>query len=382
MNEEPDTLEINMTIADIVDDHILVCDAEGKIIFSNKSLQAHLGYTATELKQKKFLDMVADISFNKAKSFIAAVGEVHSKTEDFLLNGKHGIVKLHLKFVRRDELIYIFGNEKYIEYEALKKKLDREIANAIKIHRRTLPDSLPKADSISFASLYIPAEELGGDLYDVFKVDNGLLDDFFEQYVCFVADVSGHGLDSAMLSIFVKDTIKSYFKLKHIPGQVLSPQEIMHFFVEQYMKEMFPDDYLVCIFLVVFDLKTKELTYCSAGFQIPPLLVSDKTGIMELDCGGLPVSTGLDIKFLQYENHSIQLSPGMTLLATSDGMPEQISGGEMYYARLRKLFSEIYNETPHNIIQGVEGDFKDFLKYHQINDDITLVVVQIGDTIE
>ncbi len=378
MEESIDVVKINETIADIVDDHILVCNLEEKIVFSNKAMRAYLGFDDLELKQKSFLDIIDDMHSNRAQFFINSVSDKPSSWEEFLFNGKHGVLKLHLKFFRQNNLIYIYGNEKYVEYERIRIKLDVEIANAIKIHKRSLPESLPDTENISFASLYIPAEELGGDLFDVFKVDNGLLNDYFEQYVCFIADVSGHGLDSAMLSIFVKDTIRSFFRLKHIPGQVLSPKEIMDFFVEQYIKEGYPDEYLVCLFLVVFDLKTNELTYCNAGFHKCPLLVRDKENIIELDNGGMPISAAIDPDWLVYEDYSLHLSSGMTLFIMSDGLPEQRSNHEFYEDRLKKLVTEIYCLKPADIVQKIHEDVIDFLRHDKINDDITLVVVNLS----
>lgn len=382
MDDSFDILKINETIAHMIDDHILVCNSEGKIIFSNRSMQSYLGYTDIELKQKSFLDIIADIHINKAESFIKSVSEKPSDWKEILFNGKQGMTKLHIKLFQKNNLVYIYGNEKYVELERIQKKLDIEIANAIKIHKRSLPESLPNTDNISFASLYIPAQELGGDLFDVFKVDNGLLNDYFEQYVCFVADVSGHGLDSAMLAIFVKDTIRSYFRLKHIPGQVLSPKEIMHFFVEQYIKEGYPIEYLVCIFLVAFDLKTNELTYCNAGFHMCPVLVRDKENMIELNKGGFPISTAIDTDLYKYEDHSLHLSPEMTLFIMSDGLPEQRSNDEFYEDRLKNLFTEVYNLKPAHIVQKIHEDFNEFLKYEKINDDITLVVVKLSKNIE
>ena len=241
--------------------------------------------------------------------------------------------------------------------------------------------SLPDTEHISFASLYIPAEELGGDLFDAFKVDNGLLNDYFEQYVCFIADVSGHGLDSAMLALFVKDTIRSFFRLKHIPGQLLSPKEIMDFFIEQYLKEGYPEEYLVCLIITVFDFKTRELTYCNAGFHICPLLVMDEKNIIELNNAGLPISTAFHDNLMKYEDSSLPLIPTMTLLLMSDGLPEQRSENEFYEDRLRKLIPEIYSLKPANMIQRIHEDFTDFLKHEKIKDDITLVVVKLSETL-
>ncbi len=382
MEDSSDILKINETIADMIDDHILVSDQEGKIIFSNKSMRSYLGYTDTELKQKRFLDIIADVHANKAKSFIKSISENPSDWEELLFNGKNHMIKLHIKLFRKNNHMYIYGNEKYAELEIIQKKLDIEIANAIRIHKRSLPESLPNAENISFSSLYIPAQELGGDLFDVFKVDNGLLNDYFEQYVCFIADVSGHGLDSAMLAIFVKDTIRSYFRLKYIPGQVLSPKEIMNFFVEQYIKEGYPVEFLVCIFLVALDFKTNELTYCNAGFHMCPVLVRDKENVIELNNGGLPVTTAIDADLYKYEDYSMHLSPEMTLFIMSDGLPEQRSNSEFYEDRLKKLFKEVYSFKPDEIVQKIQEDFNDFLRCEKINDDITLVVVKLSEKLK
>ncbi len=372
-----DTTKINETIVGMIDDRILVCNAGGQIVFSNKAMQSYLGYTGSELQGKNFLDILEDIQAGKAKALLNNLSEEPTGWAEFLLHGRHHVLKLHLKFFRKDNLIYIYGNEKYVEYERIRKKFDIEITNAVKIHKRSLPESLPDTPNISFSSLYIPAEELGGDLFDAFKVENGLLDDYFEQYVCFIADVSGHGLDSAMLAIFVKDTIRSFFRLKHVPGQLLSPKEIMHFFIEQYLKEGYPDEYLVCLFIAVFDLKTKELTYCNAGLHTCPLLAGNGDDIVELNRAGLPISAAIGADLLIYEDSSLPLFTGMTLFIMSDGLPEQRSNNEFYEDRLKGLLGEIYCMDPPHIIRRIQEDFTDFLRYEKIKDDITLVVVKL-----
>lgn len=377
MKKSLDLAEIFATIADMIDDHILVCSGEGQIVFSNQSMQSYLEYDDSELKRKGFFDIIADMHIEKAKCLMENAMEEPAGWEELLFRGKRDITKLHIKFLRKNQLIYIYGNEKHAEYDRLRKKLDVEIANAFKIHKRSLPASLPEAENISFHSLYLPAEELGGDLFDAFKVDNGLLNDYFDQYVCFVADVSGHGLDSAMLAIFVKDTIRSFFRLKHIPGQVLSPKEIMHFFIEEYMKEGYPGEYLVCLFMIVLDLKTNELTYCNAGLHTCPILVRDENNITELSNAGLPISTALNAGLLKYEDTSLPLSPAMTMFIMSDGLSEQRSENEYYEDRLKKLFAEIYCQQPAAIVRKVHEDFTEFIRHEKIKDDVTLVVVKL-----
>lgn len=377
MDKHVKSAEIYETITAIIDEHVLVCNREGKILFSNQAARDSLGYSDVELEEINILDLIADIHRNRAKSILETATSQPSPWEELLFYGRQDMVRLHVKLFEKGNLIYLFGNEKSAEYDRIKKKLDTEITNAVKIHKRSLPVSLPESEKISFASLYIPAEELGGDLFDVFKVDNGLLDDYFEQYVCFVADVSGHGLDSAMLAIFVKDTIRSYFRLKHIPGQVLSPKEIMLFFIEQYRKEGYPEEYLVCLIIAVFDLKTKELTYCNAGLHISPLLVTQEERMTELGKAGFPITTALSADLFEYEDTTYPLLPTLTLFFMSDGLPEQRSGNEFYGERLKKLFPEIHRLNPSEMIHRIEADFTDFVGCEKVRDDITLVVAKL-----
>lgn len=378
MEDDFERLNIEKTIIDTIEDHFIVCKLDGTIVFSNKALQRYLGYEENQLFMKNFIDIIADTHKDKAKRLIVNSTEKTSDYEDFLFESKFGVTKLNLKTFIKDDLLYIYGNEKYIEYDRIRQKLNIEIGNAIKIHKQSLPEELPNREDISFASLYIPAEELGGDLYDVFKVDNGLLDDYYDQYVSFIADVSGHGLDSAMLAIFVKDTIKSYFNHKHSSGQILSPKDIMNFFVKEYIKEGYPTEYLVCIFLVVIDLKTNELTYCNAGFHMPPILVHDKDNIIQLDKGGFPVTTALDLRLYNYKDNTIKLSDDMTLFLMSDGLAEQRSKNEIYENRLIDMCSKIYNLQPSQIVEEIHRDFIGFLDYNDIDDDITLVVAKLS----
>lgn len=375
MGEEGKALEILETISHIIDDHILVCNLDGKILYSNSSMDRYLG--DNELKGKLFIDLIDKSNMAKGQSFINGASREPSSWKEFLFKGKRESIKLHIKIFKKNNLLYLYGNEKYMEYEVMKKRADMELVNAIKIHKRSLPDSLPRNKGISFDSIYIPAQKLGGDLFDVFKVDNGLLNDYFEQYVSFVADVSGHGLDSAMLAIFVKDTIDSYFRLKHTPGQVLSPKEIINFFLDRYIEEGYPMEYLVCLFFVVFDLKTMELTYCNAGFHMCPILVVDEDNIIELHQGGMPVSTAISPKLYKFKDHTIDLSPEMTLFIMSDGLPEQRAKSGFYEERLKKLIPKIHRKSPENIVDDIRHDFDEFLGDESISDDITLVVAQL-----
>lgn len=378
MKGSVDIEKITETVSDMIEEHILVCTPDGTIIFSNRAMHSHLGYEKTELLEQNFLGIIEKTYIDKAKYFMNEARETPSEGKNFLFAGKSGLRKLPLKVCRKNDLLYMYGNKKEVEHERLRRKLDTEVVNATKIHQQFLPEHLPETDSLCFSYLYLPAEDIGGDLFDLFKVDNGLLDDYFDQYVCFIADVSGHGLDSAMLSIFVKDTIKSYFQLQHTPGQLLSPKEILDFLVTQYRKEGYPDEYLVCLFLVVFDIKTMELTYSSAGFHESPFLIRKEGDLIELDHSGMPISAAIDQDLLKYEDSTVKLSHGMTLFMMSDGLPEQRADKQYYADRYKKLAKNIRSLEPEQITEKINEDFMQFVEDGKIADDITLVVTKLS----
>lgn len=370
--------EIQQNIVDAVAEGFVVCDGQGLVVMTNRALRERLRLKGEDLLGRPLVSLVAADSRTKLAMLMAAATAQPSAVTDLdFIGGGNDYTVLPVQFFRRGGYLYLRADEATGRLDRLKEKLDRQIANAIRIHRRSLPDSLPNTPTISFAAHYAAADDLGGDLYAVFKVDHDLLDDLFEQYVCFLTDVSGHGLDSAMLSIFVRETINGYFKLRHQPAQLVSPKEIMDFFVEQYLREEFPADFFVCIFLAVFDLRNQELTYCSAGFQTAPMVADSQGGLSRLHCGGLPVSSALPAGILQFKEHSLPLAPGMTILFSTDGLPDQRLGDEVYAPRLEKIFAAGHRSNPAAMVAAITDELSTFLQDGPIDDDVTVVVAQI-----
>lgn len=256
---------------------------------------------------------------------------------------------------------------KGIELEELYRQLDREMEKARHIHERTLPETLPLAPGVSLAAHYQPAQKLGGDFYDAFQVDNKL--------IIYLSDVSGHGLDGAMLSVFVKETIDSYVNLK--PDQLAPPKMLQHL-NRQFRRKNYPREYFVCIFLVVFDLETRELSYTGAGFQAFPTLRLDNQQQMSLDSEGPPVSAAFPPELMNFQENKVTLEPGSTILFSTDGLYEQYTDGQFYQSRAEHVFSEHCHLPPALIVPAINEDFRRFAgDTFQPDDDITFLVMQL-----
>ena len=78
--------------------------------------------------------------------------------------------------------------------------MDRDLERAEIIQRSLLPRNPPSVSGFSFSGLYIPGKNVGGDVYDVIRID--------ERHIGLVlADSTGHGVSAAMLTVLFKNRL-------------------------------------------------------------------------------------------------------------------------------------------------------------------------------
>lgn len=282
---------------------------------------------------------------------------------------------------REGHILYIDGVILDItEQKEAEQKLDRrtqeleeEMEKAQKIHERILPSTLPYVEGLSWATFYQPAQKLGGDFYDVIQVG--------ELLVIYLSDVSGHGLDGAMLSVFVKHTIRNY--LSFSDAESITPSEILQHLMAKFREENYPREYFICIFLGVLNIKSMELTYTGAGFQDTPLLRRESGAEEKLISRGLFISSCFPFELMNFTENSISLSPGTTLFFHTDGLTEQGNSSSFYGERLPRVFYEHAHRPPQIISQQIREDFFSFNQGSlQGDDDITFLILQVDPKVK
>ncbi len=256
----------------------------------------------------------------------------------------------------------------YRRLQESEQSLQEQIEKAHNIHQRHLPQHFPEISGFSVAAHYLPAERLGGDFFDVIHKGNKL--------VAYVSDVSGHGLDAAMLSVFVRHTMNNYLFLAG--DEDIMPGKMLQSLAQQYCRENYPSDYFICIFLVVVDLARLEISYTAAGFQVPLLLCSGEGNCSELFSNGPPISPVIPLELLNTGEGSFTLDKPSTILLSTDGLVEQSADFTPYDQRLKKVFYEHSHQSPREIIEAVKEDFRSFNQGTlQGEDDITFLVMQL-----
>ena len=182
-------------------------------------------------------------------------------------------------------------------------------------------------------------------------------------------------VDGAMLSMFVKHTIRGY--LSFASPQDISPEKILRHLAAQFRRKNLPREYFICIFLSVLDLKTMDLTYTAAGFQDAPLVCRINGERLKLKSKGLFLSPAFPDRLLNLKEDSIHLSPGTTILFNTDGLTEQRINKGYYRDRLPDIFCPNSHLPPRQIAKIIREDFQALNGGSlQGEDDITFLILQ------
>jgi sigma-B regulation protein RsbU (phosphoserine phosphatase) len=109
------------------------------------------------------------------------------------------------------------------------------------IQQGLLPQNLSGNADFNLAARYLSADAVGGDYYDVFIISPGI-------YGIVVADVSGHGIASALIMSMAKMLLKTF------AAKETSPQKTLEYINETFLSEIRTDNF-VTIFYAVLDIQ-------------------------------------------------------------------------------------------------------------------------------
>ena len=185
--------------------------------------------------------------------------------------------------------------------------LEQELRLAQRLQKSFLPQSLPMVGPARFAVRYHMCGRVGGDFYDVFRLD--------ENHVGFyVADAVGHGVPAALLTVFVKKGIQT----KHIEGntyRIIPPGEALTHLNRDLLAHELDDSPFISMFYGLLNTQTLQLQYGRAGHPYPIHLLSQGPPRM-LDADG----TLLGVMETEWTDGTAQLHPGDKLLIYTDGI--------------------------------------------------------------
>lgn len=198
-------------------------------------------------------------------------------------------------------------------------RLAGELDAARQIQMAFLPDAnqLRGDARVDIDAVMVPAREVGGDLYDFFRLDTRHL-------FLLVGDVAGKGLSA---SIFMAVS-KALYKSAALRQQHQDMGHLMSAANAEVSRDN-PQMMFVTVFAGVLDLDTGELAYCNAGHENPYVVAPGDGSVGIIDEGGGPPLCAID-RFV-YRGARYQLWPGELLCIVSDGVTEARNrAGELF----------------------------------------------------
>jgi sigma-B regulation protein RsbU (phosphoserine phosphatase) len=243
--------------------------------------------------------------------------------------------------------------------EAAHKKLMFELELAQRVQLALMPRPPKPRGVLRLAVRYRPANQLGGDVYDIYRLDNNRLG-------ILVADVSGHGVNSAMLSGMVKALAAPLTLAVLEPGELLAGLDVA---TEQY----FPEGYFCTGFYLIADEETGLVRYAGVGH--PPAIVVGPDGPRTL-----PSNPGmLGIGMVDGTAGSTdRLQPGESLVIYTDGLTDAMDPSDALFGeeRLKTLLQSHFGADPNEILNQVEAALERHTTPGRPADDINIIVLQ------
>lgn len=203
-------------------------------------------------------------------------------------------------------LIFTIARESFLERER-QARIELEIKSAQEVQKILVPEETPAIPGFAIASIYRPAEEVGGDFFQVIPTANS-------GALVVLGDVSGKGLKAAMTVSLIVGTLRTLAEYTHSPEQILSG-------LNRRLIGRTDGGFATCVIARIEADGT--VTLANAG-HLAPFRNEAELPVV----GSLPL--GL-VRDAEYEELDFRLQENDTLMFYTDGVVEaRNDAGELY----------------------------------------------------
>lgn len=243
--------------------------------------------------------------------------------------------------------------------ESALQENERQLYVARSVQQYLLPDAPPDVPGYDIACGCEPAELIGGDYFDFIRMENGA-------WALVIADVSGHGMAAALMSVEVRAVLRSLVR------QNLSLNNIMEISNELITPDL--NQRFVTAFFGVLHPTARTLRYGSAAH--PSLLMHADGQTERLDALTPPLGIYAGETEISPE---ISLAEGDLLVLYTDGLMERFNPLDELFGlgRLVDCLREHRQRTATEIFERVLQAVRDFSGGIAQADDETLVIVKV-----
>jgi sigma-B regulation protein RsbU (phosphoserine phosphatase) len=217
---------------------------------------------------------------------------------------------LHIK-ERHDRLLEKTAEMLYTtqRLQQAHQRVNQELELARRIQQSFLPQTLPEVPHARFAVHYQPCGRVGGDFYDVFRLD--------EQHIGFyVADAMGHGVPAGLLTMFLKKGVRAK-EIFHQQYRLVPPEEVLGRLNRDLIEQGLAENSFITMVYGLLNVQERTLRLSRAGHPHPVYVPGDRAPQVWKVPGSL-----LGVFDTTFSDQTYQLNPGDKVLFYTDGTEE------------------------------------------------------------
>lgn len=251
------------------------------------------------------------------------------------------------------------------------EQIEREMALAQHVQLGFLPKVFPHEDKIAFGNMYVTCAMLGGDLFDVFSLDD-------HRIGLYMADVAGHGVSAALIASLLKMAVESV-KSGNSAGMhdlLQHPAAFMTHLNRVVIKELTEEDFITMIYAVL-DIDTRTVIFANAG-HTPPVCYGEEQGRAEMiELHGGP-ALGMMEK-ANYIEKDFTLGSGDKLILYTDGLTEAMNpeGDEFGEERLQALVQLKGSCEVKELVRQIHDAVEEHRAGREVGDDFSLLALDL-----
>ena len=242
-------------------------------------------------------------------------------------------------------------------------RLGAEVNVARQIQQMILPNPHElEIDGLDIAGYMEPADEVGGDYYDVLQIDGVV--------TLAIGDVTGHGLESGILMLMAQTSVRTLQEIRELdPVRFL---DVLNRTLYKNVQRMNSEKSLT---LAILNYSEGRI---SISGQHEETLVVRKNGEVErIDTMDLGLPIALDDDIARFISHIvIELEPGDGVVLYTDGIPEAYNIGKKQYGlkQLCEVIGQNWHKSAAEVKDAVIVDVRQHIGKQKVFDDITLLV--------
>lgn len=289
-----------------------VMDADRRVIYINQKMQQEFG----DIKGQHCYDLFGMTEKCEHCVTLECQEKGEADKKDVLIGERYYNVMSSPVSISEGEnysieLLHEVTEQKKIETELLKhyEKLKEDMEFAKRIQRNTLPADGEYWGVLRIDSCYLPSEDLGGDIFDVVKIDEN-------KTLLYIADISGHGVKSSLLTIFLRQLIRG----RTYESTPIDLQGLLEVTLKSYNDLGNHEEQYLTVLFCCYDKQNKTLSFLNAGHNCLPVIINKDGYVKEVVVRGMPVCNLIDQP--EHQVVSIKAEPGDRVLLLTDGITE------------------------------------------------------------